>query len=96
MEFNDRLPIRFPKKWKAVDMPLIKKYEDFGDEMSETEVIDAASSASIINDGIYKVYKNRLDQRNSAAHPSTLRVTQVQAEGFIDDLIRNAVLQLKI
>ena len=95
-EFNDRLPIRFPKKWKAADMPLINKYDDFGDEMSEREVIDAASSAGIINDGIYKVYKNRLDQRNSAAHPSTLRVTQVQAEGFIDDLIRNAVLQLKI
>lgn len=95
-EFNDRLPIRFPKKWKAADMPLIKKYEDFGDEMSEREVIDAASSAGIINNGIYTVYKNRLDQRNSAAHPSTLRVTQVQAEGFIDDLIRNAVLQLKI
>jgi hypothetical protein len=95
-DFNDRLPIRFPKKWKAADMPLINNYEDFGDEMSEREVIDAASSAGIINDGIYKVYKNRLDQRNSAAHPSTLRVTQVQAEGFIDDLIRNAVLQLKI
>jgi hypothetical protein len=64
--------------------------------MSEREVIDNASSAGIINDGVYKVYKGRLDQRNSAAHPSTLRVTQVQAEGFIDDLIRNAVLQLKI
>jgi hypothetical protein len=82
-DFNDRLPIRFPKKWKTADMPLVKKYEDFGDEMSEREVIDAASSAGIINDGIYKVYKNRLDQRNSAAHPSTLRVTQVQAEGSL-------------
>jgi hypothetical protein len=95
-DFNDRLPIRFPKKWKVANMPLINKYEDFGDEMSEREVIDNASSAGIINDSVYKVYKGRLDQRNSAAHPSTLRVTQVQAEGFIDDLIRNAVLQLKI
>ena len=95
-DFNDRIPIRLPKKWKVTDMPLVKKYDDFGDEMSERDVIDVASSAGIINDGIYKTYKNRLDQRNSAAHPSTLRVTQVQAEGFIDDLIRNAVLQLKI
>jgi hypothetical protein len=69
-DFNDRLPIRFPKKWKVSDMPLINKYEDFGDEMSQREVIDNASSAGIINDGIYKVYKNRLDQRNSAAHPA--------------------------
>jgi hypothetical protein len=95
-EFNNRMLIRFPKKWKAADMPIINKYDDFGDEMSERDVVDVASSAGIINDGIYKVYKNRLDQRNSAAHPSTLRVTQVQAEGFIDDLIRNALLQLKI
>jgi hypothetical protein len=96
--FNDRIPIRFQNKnkWSAANMPLIKKYDDFGDEMSEREVIDVASSAGIINDDVYKTYKNRLDQRNSAAHPSTLRVTQVQAEGFIDDLIRNAVLQLKI
>jgi hypothetical protein len=96
--FNDRIPIRFPNKkaWSVANMPLIKKYDDFGDEMSERDVIDVAGSAGIINDGVYKTYKNRLDQRNSAAHPSTLRVTQVQAEGFIDDLIRNTVLQLKI
>ena len=95
-EFNDRMPVRLPKKWKVTDLPVIQKYDDFGDNMSEREVLDVASSAGIINDSIYKVYKNRLDQRNSAAHPSTLRVTQVQAEGFIDDLIRNTVLQLKI
>lgn len=95
-EFNDRMPVRFPKKWKVTDLPVIEKYDDFGDNMSEREILDVASSAGIINDGIYKIYKNRLDQRNSAAHPSTLRVTQVQAEGFIDDLIRNTVLQLKI
>lgn len=94
--FNDRIPIRYPKKWKAADMPLISKYDDFGDEMSEREVLEVASSAGIINNDIFKVCKNRLDQRNSAAHPSRLRVTQVQAEGFIDDLIRNVVLQLKI
>jgi hypothetical protein len=95
-EFNDRIPIRYPKKWKIADMPLINKYDDFGDEMSEREIIEVANSAGIINGDVFKVYKNRLDQRNSAAHPSTLRVTQVQAEGFIDDLIRNAVLQLNI
>jgi len=38
----------------------------------------------------------KLGKRNSAAHPSAGHVTQVQAEGFIDDLIRNTVLLLKI
>ncbi len=95
-DFNNRMPVRYPKKWKVTDLPVIAKYADLSDNMSEREVLEVASSAGILNDDVFKVYKNRLDQRNSAAHPSTLRITQVQAEGFIDDLIRNAVLQLKI
>jgi hypothetical protein len=77
-------------------MPLINKYDDFGDEMSEREVIEVCSSAGIINGAMHKVYLAKLDERNSAAHPSTNHVTQVQAEGFIDNLIRNTVLLLKI
>lgn len=96
MDFNDRLPIRYPKKWKTADMPLIKTYEDFGDEMSEREVIEVCNSAGIITGDMYKVYVEKLGRRNSAAHPSTIRVTQIQAEGFIDDLIRNTVMQLHI
>jgi hypothetical protein len=95
-EFNDRIPIRYAGKWKAANMPLIKIYDDFGDEMSEREVIEVANSADIINGAMHKVYLAKLDERNSAAHPSTNHVTQVQAEGFIDNLIRNTVLLLKI
>ncbi len=95
-DFNDRISIRYPKKWTVADMPLIRKYDDFGDEMSEREVIEVANSAGIITGGMHKVYVEKLGKRNSAAHPSQIHVTQVQAEGFIDDLIRNTVLQLKI
>lgn len=95
-DFNSRIPIRYPKKWKAADMPLINKYDDFGDEMSEREVIEVCNSAGIINGAMHKVYVAKLDERNSAAHPSTNHITQVQAEGFIDSLIRNTVLLLSI
>jgi hypothetical protein len=95
-EFNDRIPIRYAGKWKAANMPLIKIYDDFGDEMSEREVIEVANSAGIIIGAMHKAYLAKLDERNSAAHPSTNHVTQVQAEGFIDNLIRNTVLLLKI
>ena len=94
-KFNNQIPIRYPKKWKHGDMPLIKKYDDFGDEMSEREVLEVANSAGIINHTIFKVYKAKLDERNSAAHPSTAHVTQVQAEGFIDSLVNNAISLLK-
>lgn len=95
-DFNNRIPVRFPGKWKTASMPLIKKYEDFGDEMSEREVIEVANSAGIIDGNMYRVYLERLGRRNSAAHPSTQHVTQVQAEGFIDDLINNTVKLLRI
>lgn len=95
-DFNNRIPVKYPKKWKVADMPLIKKYDDFGDEMSEREVIEVANSATIITGDMHKVYVEKLGKRNSAAHPSTQHVTQVQAEGFIDDLINNTVRLLKI
>src|SRR5713226_7194788 len=94
-DFNNRIPVKYSKKWKAADMPLIKKYEDFGDEMSEREVIEVCNSAGIITGDMYKVYVEKLGKRNSAAHPSITHITQVQAEGYIDDLIRNTVLLLK-
>jgi hypothetical protein len=95
-EFDNRIPVRYPRAWKTTDLPIITKYEDFGDKMSEREVIEVANSASIITGDIHKVYVEKLGKRNSAAHPSTIHVTQVQAEGFIDDLIRNTVLLLPI
>ena len=95
-DFNNQIPIRFSRKWTTADMPLIKKYEDFGDEMKEREVIDVASSAGIVDGNMYRVYVEKLGKRNSVAHPSTQQVTQIQAEGFIDDLINNTVKLLKI
>lgn len=95
-DFNTRIPARYAKKWKVADMPLINAYDDFGDNMSEREVIEVANSAGIITGDMHKVYVEKLGKRNSAAHPSKVHVTQVQAEGFIDDLIRNTVLLLTI
>ncbi|HVO57303.1 MAG TPA: hypothetical protein VMT51_06345 [Dongiaceae bacterium] len=95
-DFNDRMPVRFPGKWKASNLPFIKKYEDFGDETNESQVIEVASSAGIIDGNMYKVYSGALGKRNSVAHPSTQHVTQVAAEGFIDELVNNTVKLLKI
>jgi hypothetical protein len=88
-----------PQAWGRISSTLPSsecRHDDFGDEMSEREVIEVCNSACIINGAMHKVYLAKLDERNSAAHPSTNHVTQVQAEGFIDNLIRNTVLLLKI
>jgi hypothetical protein len=94
--FNNRIPVRYPKKWELKHMPLIKKYDDFGDEMMEREVIEVCNSARIINGNLHKILVEKLGSRNSAAHPSTVRIGQLQAEAFIDDVIKNVVLALPI
>lgn len=94
-EFNDRCPIRYPKKWKLTDLPVISKYGDFAAEMKESEVIEVCNSAGIITSDMNKIYIEKLGKRNSAAHPSEQHVT-LQAEGFIDELLRSTVLLLKI
>ncbi len=92
--FNSRMPARYPKKWKVTDLPVIQKYDDFGDEMSEREVIEVCNSAGVINGDVYKILVEKLGKRNSAAHPSTVRVGQLQAEAFIDELVKNVILTL--
>ena len=64
--------------------------------MNESQVIAVASSAGIIDKNIHKVYSEKLGKRNSVAHPSTQHITQIQAEGFIDELINNTIKLLKI
>jgi hypothetical protein len=38
------------------------KYAEFGDNTSEREVLEVASSAGIINDDVFKVCKNLLNR----------------------------------
>ena len=94
--FNDRIPMRFPNNWGASDMPLITKYDDFGDEMTEKQVIEVANSANIINKNLHEILLQKLKLRNSAAHPSSVRIGQLQAENFIDDIVKNVILALPV
>lgn len=94
-KFDARIPV-YSKKWKVTDLPIIQKYDDFGDEMSEREVIEVCNSAGIISGDLHKILVKHLGTRNSAAHPSSVRIGQLQAEAFIDDLVKNVILALPI
>lgn len=87
--FNARIVIRYPKK-KDVQ---ISGRDDF-EELKESEIVAIASSAGLISGGITKVLNKELDRRNSAAHPSTLIMTEHQASDAITDLVNNVVLKL--
>lgn len=95
-EFNNTYKIRYEKKWQGLRVKAITNYDDFSIVLKESEVIEICKLANIINPNLHKILREKLEKRNTAAHPSTVRVTQVQAEAFIDELIRNVVLGLRI
>jgi len=69
--------------------------DDFAEELKELKVIEICNSAGILTKDMHRILAEKLGRRNSAAHPSSVEIKQLQAEEFIDDLITNVVLKLK-
>jgi hypothetical protein len=93
--FNKQWPISFFKQNQKARVQSISSRDDFG-ELKESEVLGICKSAAIITSGQYDILDEKLGKRNAAAHPSTIVVTQIQVEGFIDDLVNNVVLKLNL
>lgn len=89
--FNDAIAKRYPKMTSLQ----ITRYDEFLDELKESQVIEICNTANIINSSIYKILKAKLDKRNIAAHPSTAVVVQSQADDAVTDLVNNVVLALE-
>jgi hypothetical protein len=70
-------------------------YDDFL-TMKESVVIDICKRDQIITQTQFKILDKRLGERNTAAHPNSAKVGQLQAEAFIEDLVDNVVLALPI
>jgi hypothetical protein len=70
-------------------------YDDFS-SLKEFVVIDICKRENIINHNVAKILFEKLDKRNAAAHPSTVKIGQLQAENFIDELVKNVVLALPV
>ncbi|MBN3791801.1 hypothetical protein [Burkholderia sp. Ac-20353] len=76
-------------------LPEIIKRTDF-QEYGERQVIDVCRTASIVDKSIYKILQERLDRRNTAAHPSAVVFTSAQAEDLITDLVNNVLLNSRL
>lgn len=92
-DFNTRWAVVFPAHHKNA-IKTIGSIDDFGDNLKESEVIKIAKSASIISNDVGKILEEKLGRRNSAVHPSGIKIEQLQAEEFIDDLVKNVVLKI--
>jgi len=88
--FNSAIMKRYAKKASIT----ISRYDDFNDELKESEVIEVCNSASLYNSNIFKILKEKLGKRNTAAHPSTVVVVQLQADDVVTDLVNNVILAL--
>lgn len=88
--FNATISKRYPKLTQLK----ITKYDEFLDELKESQVIEICNTASLFNSNVFKILKEKLDKRNIAAHPSTVIVVQSQADDVVTDLVNNVVLAL--
>src|SRR5262249_39774384 len=86
--FNQQLAGMFGGKKKSVG-----SRDDF-QRLKESEVVEVANAAGLISKEVAKVLGEKLDKRNSAAHPSGSKIDKLQAEAYISDLINNAMLKL--
>lgn len=79
---------------KNPDKKILKvvNYDDFN-ELKEVKFIDLARSANIISNDVKKILDEKLGVRNSAAHPSTITISDHKATEFIMDLLANIVLK---
>jgi hypothetical protein len=92
-DFNREWPVQFAKKHAQARTSAISVHDDFA-ELKESEVLQICRAANIITQDMNKVLKEKLDKRNSAAHPSSVVITPHTTEEYIIDLVTNVVLKL--
>jgi hypothetical protein len=93
--FNAAFPKHYPGLHKDAKVKIMTNYDDFS-TLKEFVVIDICKRENIINQNVAKMLFEKLDKRNAAAHPSTVHIGQLQAENFIDELVKNVILALPI
>jgi hypothetical protein len=93
--FNAAFPKHYSGLYKDAKVKVMTNYDDFS-TLKEFVVIDICKRENIINQNVAKLLFEKLDKRNGAAHPSSVHIGQLQAENFIDELVKNVILVLPI
>jgi len=100
---TDSMEIRFhlfpesvsPTAAVHAKVKVMNNYDDFS-TLKEFVVIDICKRENIINQNVADMLFEKLKKRNAAAHPSTVHIGQLQAENFIDELVKNVILALPV
>lgn len=86
-DLNAGIASKYPKKG------LVLAKRDDLDALKESEFIEAARVAKLLDKNTTQILEEKLRRRNMAAHPSRVTITQHQADDMITDLIANVVLK---
>jgi hypothetical protein len=92
-DFNTRWPISRPGDHKKGNRS-IASMDDINGELKESVFIEVCRDAGIITKDVWKILDQKLGKRNSAAHPSSVNIGELQAEEFIDDIVKNVILKI--
>lgn len=88
-EFNATLAKNTDKRIKITQVAIV---DDFS-EIPENKFVEFLRSSRIISNDVRKILDAKLGIRNSAAHPSSVMISEVKATDFIIDLVENVVLK---
>lgn len=92
VEFNAALASNTDK---SVKVKVITQRDDFA-EMKESKFIELCRQAKIISNDVRKILDQKLDTRNSCAHPSGVAINKTKVLDFVEDLIANVVLKYAV
>ncbi|MCV6576173.1 MAG: hypothetical protein OIF58_10610 [Cohaesibacter sp.] len=88
-EFNTALAKNTDKR---VKVSVIAQRDDFSD-IPEGKFLEFCRSANIISNDVRKILVQKLDTRNSCAHPSGVKIKRTKVIDFVEDLVENVVLK---
>jgi hypothetical protein len=77
---------------KSAKVKVITQRDDFT-ELKESKFIDLCRMAKIISNDVRKILEQKLDTRNSCAHPSGIKINKSKVIDFVEDLVDNVVLK---
>ena len=85
---NAGIATKYPKK-----NAILSSLDDVS-EFKESEFIEVARFAKIIDKNTAQILREKLARRNMAAHPSRVTISQHSADDMITDLVNNIIKKL--
>ena len=80
---------------KRIKISQVKCRDDFT-EMPEGKFIEFCRTGKIITNDIRKILDQKLETRNSSAHPSGVSIKKSKVIDFVEDLVQNVILNYSL